>query len=218
MNRKCATMIVTALGMAMATETWAAVSYSYETDAPSYDASSGAAMVNVYLHETLTSGSTSLLTAEGGIYGGGFRIDLLSGGGVKLNAFAANPALTGSGSASISDTVMSALATIPLGAPSGPTADGSGRILLGSVTLIPGGGGTSPATFALERIDNLGGNTLTYTNNYDLDFDSASPAFLGATGQATFTVAVPEPGHVALFAMAGMLLGSRRKVGWGRSR
>ena len=211
-------MIVTALGMAMATETWATVSYSYVTDASSYDASGGSATVKVYLQETLTSGSPSLLAAEGGIYGGGFKVDLLSGGGVKLNTFAANPVLTGPGSSTIGDTVMSALATIPLGAPSGPTADGSGRILLGSVTLIPGGGGSSPATFALERIDNLGGNTLTYTNNYDMDFDLAAPAFLGATGQTTFTVAVPEPGSIALALTAGLLcLRRSRRQDWRHS-
>lgn len=54
---------------------WGDVTYRYVTDLPSYESlPNGAVTVRVYLEETVTGGSASLLLAEHGLSGAGFRL------------------------------------------------------------------------------------------------------------------------------------------------
>lgn len=191
----------------------AAITYSYETDAAVYDVSSGSATVNIYLHETLTDGSTSLLATENGLLGYGFSVVRSSGDGAYFSAITSNTAAFGglvsphltTGSASLSDNV-------PLTSANGPVPDGSGLIFLGRITLALNETGSAPTSFTLRRDNDLGGNTGTFTNFYDIDFDSVEPEFAGATGSATFTV-VPEPTAITLLALGGMGILRRRRRG-----
>src|SRR5258708_3751964 len=62
-------------GMAMTPALHAAVVYEYVSDQPSYTVSPGTFVnVLVYLRETLTAGSQSLITSDGGLFGAGMPL------------------------------------------------------------------------------------------------------------------------------------------------
>ena len=64
-------------GMAMTTTaSRGAVVYQYVADQPAYTTNTAGSFVNVlvYLKETLTNGSTSLITSDGGLFGGAMTL------------------------------------------------------------------------------------------------------------------------------------------------
>src|SRR5258706_2641247 len=62
-------------GMAMTPALHAAVVYEYVSEQPSYTASPGTFVnVLVYLRETLSGGSQSLITTDGGLFGAGMTL------------------------------------------------------------------------------------------------------------------------------------------------
>jgi hypothetical protein len=75
------------------------------------------------------------------------------------------------------------------------------------VNLTAGNGST---TFNLARYDNLGGNTLTNTNFFDLDFPQTGASYVAAQG-SSFVVAVPEPAGVAMLLIPLAVLIRRRR-------
>lgn len=192
-----------------------AVSYSYVTDLPSYDVSTGSASVKIYLKETLTGGSASLLgaDAENGLFGAGFKASRTAGADVTITGFDPNTSLFG-GSVILGPTpatIFKASVSTDILDASGPMPDGDGKTLLGTLNLGWAGTDSGAATFALERYDDSGFNTLSFTNGYDLDFNSADPAFNGATGITTFMTAVPEPASLGLLIGSCFLLARRRR-------
>jgi len=229
-------------GVAMVPAVHAAVVYDYVTDQSSYQAAKAGDVVNVkiYLKETLSGGSTSVIAGDGGLLGAGFSVSRLSTNlppnpavfitdaatGVKANltdfggpggVFGAN----GSGSASPTDVSLSeAIApTAPTGVVPGNTGGGvspsiANEVYLGSVNITAGDGATS---FALKIFNPGGGNTLT--NNHFLDMDlgntdsSQGPTFPGVGSKvATFTVSlVPEPTSLGFVLGIGVLGLARRR-------
>jgi hypothetical protein len=192
----------------------AAVSYSYTTDQANYDATPGTPVtVKLYLLETLTQGSTSVINADGGMLGVGMRVTR-SGGQSALGPVTFN-GTDFAGPTNVESTAATARFTEAIAAQAGTPGvkvnnggaanQKANGVYLGTVSVT---GGTDPGvtTFALGTYDNLGGNSLTLNNFYDVDFTSANPAFTGASAAAaqTFTVTVvPEPTFAGIALVAG---------------
>jgi hypothetical protein len=227
-------------GLAMVPAVHAAVVYDYVTDQNSYQAAKAGDVINVkvYLKETLTGGSTSVIAGDGGLLGAGFSATRLStnlppnpsvfvtdaatGTKPNLTDFGGPGAVAGAngaGSPTATDVSLSeAIApTATTGVVPGNTGGGvspsiANEVYLGSLNITSGPGTT---TFALKVYNSGGGNTITNGNFYDLDFNSTSPAFTGVGSKApTFTVTappVPEPASFGLVLGVGMLGLARRR-------
>lgn len=197
--------------------------YQYVTDQTAYSGS-GSVSVNVFLQETVTGASTSLLNQTQGLLGYGFYIKQTGGpssgqsllGSVTSQApWTAFP--TQSSPIDLPPNSIDYFNAQTL--PTTPTttgtivAPGVRRILLGSVSVSAG----ALTTFTLQSLThspglsaNAGadGNTLTLptSGSYDLDLggtqsgSAGSQTFIGAdAASSTFTVAaVPEPASVVL--------------------
>src|SRR5262249_51571044 len=136
------------------------VTYQYVTDTPTVAASSGAATVNVFLQETLTNNSSSLInpvagTQNNGLFGAGLALTVTGGSGtisnLTLNQSAISSGGFGPNSATFDITKIETggktgglLESVATGSTSGPLAsqvsnDGKGnvvnRILLGTATI-----------------------------------------------------------------------------------
>jgi len=219
------------LGLAPATG--AAISYRYVTDSPTYSAGPGALVpVKVYLQETLTGGSHSLLVGDGGLFNAGAAV-----------GYAALPGSEGNGSpATLStfafDTSDFSGLTAQNVAPDGSSLDfqegvggsasfgpmgiisAAGRIqFLGTLTVEAGGAG-NVSTFSLGQ-DGGSGNTITFKNAFDLDFNGDGTAADGNTytwtgtdgAVSNFTVAAtPEPSTPGLLAIAASAFLARRRA------
>lgn len=224
MNKRIlASVVGTLAGLGVVNEAQAARMYSYVTDSASYNATPNqATAVKFYLQELLTGGDTSLINSENGVFGVGLKV-VRSGGGPTTpsilgtlapnNADFGGPGSKNEGAATLAFSIAIA-PTATSGVRPGNTAGGTettpaNRIFLGTVQMTAGSGpGTT--SFSLQPFDNLGGNTLTNTNGYDLDFSSTNPAFTGASANPTsFSVnVVPEPaglGLVGVACVAGLL-------------
>jgi hypothetical protein len=189
------------------------ITYQYVTDQTTYSAVNAGDTVTVqlFLQETLTNGSTSIINTDNGMFGAGVGIN--QSGTIPANATKAtdinfnNAAITAGGFGAVnsfdlkntaSDGSNTALSeSIGLGQPSGPQAtlfSNSGgtivnRVLLGTATLQAGAVGTS-TTFQITSLFNspnssLGngneGNTLTVNSGFDLDSDNNNFNGGGAT-------------------------------------
>src|SRR5258706_1491245 len=172
-------------GMAMTPALHAAVVYEYVSEQPSYTASPGTFVnVLVYVGETLTGGSTSLIASDGGLFGAGMTL-LRSATGLPsspssfvTDATGFTPATAdfggpapftgadGQGSPSalgIAFTVAVA-PTKPTGTPLGNTGGGvspsiANEVYLGTVKIFAGN--TGPTTFNMRFHDVGNGNTIT---------------------------------------------------------
>jgi hypothetical protein len=223
-------------GLALVPATHAAVVYDYVTDQSSYTAAKAGDVINVkvYLKETLTGGSTSVIAGDGGLLGAGFSVTRLSANlpptpatfvtdatGVKSNTAdfggpGAVAGANGSGSPTATDISLSeAIApTATTGVVPGNTGGGvspsiANEVYLGSFNITAGSGSTA---FAVKIYNAGGGNTITNGNFYDLDFNNASPAFTGVGSKtATFTVDVPEPTSLGFVVGIGLVGLSRRR-------
>jgi len=231
--------------IATATTAKAAISYQYVT---SVVGSSGGTFtatqagqsitVNIYLQETLTAGSSSLITANGGLGGFGLQLKTTSGSGTTINSAPTfNSAFNGpapeynpSGSATTQSYLAAASPSAGVQLGSG-TGAGANEILLVSTTLTAGAAGTT-TVFQLQNGGFYGAGETT-TQNGDFDLDSTNnqsgnglitggATYTGAAtpigGYYTFTVtvaAVPEPSSVILtgLAFAGLaFVGYRRRT------
>ncbi len=211
-------------GMVMAGTARAAVVYEYVPDQPSYQINGAGGFVTVllYLKETLTNGSTSLINGDGGMLSGGIGVSRLStnlpaspsvlvtdASGVTRNtADFSGPGgvngVNGDGNPSATDLTFNEAIGPPPAVPpqTGNTGGGAApsvanEIYLGSIK-VQGGTQSGTTTFALRVHDNVFyGNTVTRGNFYDLDIDNnggATPVYSGAQDKTnSFTVTVNVP-------------------------
>ncbi len=180
------------------------LTYQYFTEASSYTAVTGAPLtVNLYLRETATNGSASLILGNGGLAGAGVYVT--QSGVVPANAttISAVNDQTGTGgnfaggfaSAKFDATRARLLETTSFSAAGGPlgtavtVGDTTTRsVFLGSLTLTAGAQDTT-TTFTVQTYRNaptgtFGGNgvnsnTLTF-NNPPFDLDVTNNAELGS--------------------------------------
>jgi hypothetical protein len=209
----------------------AGVIYQYVSDKPVYSGFPGQVVnVNIFLQETVTGSSTSLLASEGGLFSGGFYV-VENGNSATITGLNPNPAFAGgflssnftATQARLSETESIFALTGVGGTVNGKVTD----VLLGTLTVKLGGAPSStsfliePYRFAPKGLfggSGVDGNTLSFLNNFDLDVTNSGgappPAFTGADAAppGSFDVAVPEPGTLALALVAAGGAGAVR--GW----
>jgi len=198
-------------GLPVATAS-AAVSYSYETDAATYDASLGTVHVQIFLRETLTDGSLSVIDGDGGLVGAGFQVVQTAGSGINFSTFKASASFDGPSKAAALPSATGN--TYLVSAFDSPVMNNAAaRIPLATIDFVPTAGAAN-AMFELARKSTfVGTNSLTATSFYDLDNDSDSPAFTGVGDSVTnFQISVPEPTALMSFALPMAFLMHRRRL------
>jgi hypothetical protein len=236
-----------ALGViALAGQANAAVSYSYVTDQANYNVAPGTTQtIRLYLRETLGNGDASVITGDGGLGGFGVQVNRAAAGSAKITGYDFNGAEFGAYPSAVSrpgvtdsNAKMSAGTFSPVfpGNTGGTFTDTSfappvigksvtspsvpNQVFLGNVYIALDAAAAPGATTtftALPYSTTSGGNTLTFNNQLDLDFNNTqAPVFTGAVNFPTnFTVtAVPEPTSAALLVLGGLgsLIRRRRSV------
>jgi len=213
--------------LAVAGQANAAISYSYVTDAPSYDATPGQTVtVKLYLLETLSAPSTSLIVQDNGLFGFGVQVNRTVGDSLVTNyanstdfPTAPNPKPVvppgGVPNWKFSQGIDASSANGVSPNNGGANARAS-AVFLGSVDVTAG---QANATFQLLPYSAGGGNSITNTNFYDLDANGVAPGpvYTGAAAGApnTFTIVVPEPtfaGVAMVLGAAGMLRRRRQQA------
>lgn len=219
----------------------AGVSYSYQTDSLTYSGAVGSTVtVNIYLVETLTNGSSSIITQKGGIFSAGAGVNQVNtttatgDATIGSNAFTFATAFSGPQAAYYNqgnNQNVEFIENRPTGSTSGPTPDSSGKVLLGSLAITVGSNATQYILTSLyndtingsnSQLGQTDGNTFTVPGSdggYDLDSTSNSSLYTGADAAPGFVftispAAVPEPSSMLLcgLAAAGMgYFGYRRR-------
>ncbi|MDB5173166.1 MAG: hypothetical protein JWM97_3314 [Phycisphaerales bacterium] len=227
---------VAAIGVTASHQANAAIVYSYVTDQTNYDvAQNTPVVVKLYLKETLSGGSTSLITSDGGMFAVGAEVQHASSAVAapsKITGQATNTSdFGGPTSNSIDASTDTAFFAIAIGTPPAPNVQlgntGGGaspntlanEIYIGTVTITAGGPGVNNySIIANSPAGGPGGNTLTKTG-YDLDLGQDPntdpvPGVVGAANSITpFTVTVtPEPASLGLLACGGLLALRRRRA------
>ena len=184
--------------------------YSYVSSQTVFTATAGQLLtLPVYLKETTTS--SSLIASDGGLFGAGFSIDVLTGGSTLtgIAGFAANfPGGGFSPSPSNTSTFLAGDNFVGATVTSGPVPNASGLIEIGTVNVTAGAAGTASAL----RLANYAypaatdGYTDTFDNSYNLDAPSTPPAFVGASTDPTILSIVVPGVTLPAPASCGMVL------------
>ncbi len=208
--------------------------YFYVAGQATYSGVTPGSTVNVpiYLQEVNSDASTnSLLVSEDGLFGAGVSVAYNSGDatttitGVSTNSGSPTTGfdnILDQSFASSSAAILEQVNTFPPdsdGVAAGPQINGISSVFLGTLTLAATPTPGQTTTFTVGRYDPVSGNSVTYTNGYDLD-DNADP--LGPPDAATlyndaaptnFSIitSVPEPASISLIALSAALLASRRR-------
>jgi hypothetical protein len=228
-----ALLAATAAATMIASSAQAAISYSYTIPSSSYSVQIGQSVtIPVYLQETLNGGSTSLINADGGVFGVGFLVNQTSGGTGTITGIAGSTTSNGANFAggtfstdpSDSTTHVGGLDLASFSAASGPMTNSSGQIEIGTVTIMPQSVGATNFVLANYKYPaTTGGYTITFGNGpgasqggFDLDVSqSGANAYTGASASPeTFTVtatAVPEPTVLSLAGIGAFGLVRRRR-------
>ena len=195
-------LIGVCMACGLAAKARASVVYTYVTDQSTYSGSAGSIVpVSIYLQETLTGGSTSLITGNGGLFSAGAAFDATNPGSgealVQSGTFVANSGFNGIVSPAYNQGTGNAANNLEINeniaVTSPPTAGvaltssstvGStttDKVLLGTINVKVGSASTSfnLTSLADESWGNGGGgfngNTLTAVNNIDLDSTNNVP-------------------------------------------
>jgi hypothetical protein len=217
-------VLVWALGAAQAR---ASVTYQYVTDQTSYTASTGTQVtVDVFLQEVLTGTSTSIITAEGGLFGAGFLVSQSAGQTGNLSTITTTSmkpnlnAVTGgtppgfgtAGQNSASPTTTTQIGELENAgtAATGPTptnitsVNGTtlattipNAILLGQFTITAGGAGTT-TTYQVQSYNHFSGATGNTLTEAGTDLDVSGTA---ADGVTTYTGADMPPALTYTFTV-----------------
>ena len=181
--------------------------------------------VDLYLQETLSDGSASVLRQTDGLLGFGVQVSLLSGSASFTNTtinttdFSGNAFQGPLGTSSVYFTA-SILPDAPDGVRMGNTGGGvspgtpANEVYLGSVTITPIPNAVS--VFSVGPMQPIGGNTLDNFGD-DLDITNAAPTYIGAADPGTrptvFVIVpfVPEPASAGIMVLAAMVLLPRRR-------
>lgn len=200
----------------------AGVSFSYEGIAASGSSLSqaGSQTINLYLVETLTNGSSSVLAAEQGLFGAGVAVVVSGGGGSTITGVNGNtqappagwngPTMAGYNSTAAGILDAAGANQSSSGYPNFNTAGGfsttsngvtTNGVFLGSITINVAASGAT--TFTVESIPDAGsavsgfqvaaGSDATYTNLNDYDLDSNSPGPAQPGSLYTYTGANQNP-------------------------
>jgi hypothetical protein len=188
------------------------ISYSYGTNQVTTNYNPGDPVtLDVYLVETL-SGSSSLITADGNLDGAAFKVVRTSGTAtISSVAFGAGfDAGAPFNTSSVTTTTATLNESTGFGSPGvGLSGD---HVKLGTITFSAPNVAGITSTFDLQRFNTVGGNTITRAS-HDLDKDSSSPAYTGATGLTQITIiTVPEPMSFGLLAIGLPFLAMRRRA------
>ncbi len=198
----------------------AAVEYRYVADYSIYYGDIGSQVtINLFIQETVTGASQSIIGKDGGIFGAAILVTRINGGDAKIfgtaddkkitpnvantpSGFGPNPTIVNQKPLTVDQTGLIINAdTLGGNGSDGPNiGGGSGagvnKIFIGSLNITVG---SNLTTFVLSNYG-LGLDTITQGGT-DLDFDG--PGYTGASnpvnGLFTFDVAaVPEPSSMAL--------------------
>lgn len=210
------------------------INYTYVAEPQSGSISFGASnVINLYLDETLTAGSTSVIQADYGLYSAGVAfVERPGGTGVTVTAVTANTQpepkgfannditridTSGVGASMFDITAHDAVAGVFPTSTSTVGSTTTNLYLLGNVTLNISA--SASAAFDVESLHDAPTNVGVYDagmNGVTLDFNGADmdiggPGIgTGANGHAT-TFAVPEPAATALFGLGALGLVLRRR-------
>lgn len=216
----------------------ASVDYRYIADQTSYAGLPGTLVtVNLYLQETVTGASTSLIFKEGGLFGAATVVTRINTGNATIfgsslvnndfkiapntaaspNGFGPTPTIVSQAPANNSQSGLIVNADVPGNGADGPKFSSGGpgvrTVLLGTLNITVG---TKTTTFAVSDY----GPTNATVTQLGTDLDATSPTHNGASdpiaGIFTFRVvnAIPEPTSIALsgFLACGMCyVGYRRR-------
>jgi hypothetical protein len=203
----------------------ASVTYQYVAGQGTYTTTQGNIIgVPIYLQETLTSGSTSLITAGNGLFCGGFAITLQSGSTAGIGSlsgatasfpggyFVLDSTTAGSTSSQRGDNIAGNL-TGPGGEP-----NVNGLVLLGTAYIQASSVAAGVATFSVGAYSpGNGGYTQTFTAPtapyyYDLDLNNngtaSGPPVYNAAGSSSFEVVTIVPEPTSIQCLAGGLAAS----------
>jgi hypothetical protein len=200
-------LLLTLCWVGLAMPARAAIVYEYVTDQQNYTVNPGqTATVKIFLQETISGNSTSLIAAENGLYGSGFFINQVgvSPTGAKsslITAVAGNPTSTQNpvpngfdGFTTPTVNTAGTQATVVeqvnfsnnTGGPSGTTNGGSvspdktvTRVFVGTLTLAAGDA-SSTTTYTIQSYKyapaGSSGNTLSFNSGLNLDAATGDPS------------------------------------------
>jgi hypothetical protein len=211
----------------------AALTYSYAFDQASYTVGQGQTVsVPVYFQESVSSPDVSKLATQNGLGAASVLLELTSGAGVQITGIAPNPLFdgivnpdpdpppfpVGTAYSLYATTLDPLLASDPIpthGILPTETPAGSDiwRVLLGSFSFTASGNPGDSATFQ-ATMPNTTSDVATWDALYGADpsFDVlANGDGLITSPEVSFTI-VPEPGSLALSALAGLALAARRRA------
>ena len=223
-------LIALALAVSAPATARASITYQYVSDQTSYNVNVGSTItVNLYIQETLTGGSTSLIVQDGGMFAAAIGVNRSTGtAAANITAIKENTGApwTSGSFAFGADNFTAGTAQLGvqspgfLGTASNINPDSTGKILIGTLTITGAAAGTN--TFNLTQYNTGGGNTVTAGASnptsgsaFDLDFTNNNSPATGGQPPATysgandnpfsFTVvvaAVPEPSSMVLCGLA----------------
>ena len=218
----------------------AAVSYSYIADSTTYSGAVGSQVtVNLFLLETLTSGSTSFINSKGGLTNAGAAVNVVgtlggtaaqipNAGYTPSSAFP-GPLLTfyNQGTTPAKSNNLEFTEAVTSGSVAPDVTSSS--IFLGKLLVTVGSGSTTYILTSLgndtitnssggnSQLGQVNGNTLTQLPapfGTDLDVTQQG-VFTGANASPGFTFkvnATPEPASMGLLGLCALSLLARRRV------
>jgi hypothetical protein len=229
-------MTAMAVGAMFASVAHGSVIYSYVTGAVGSGSTSAQTtsfttspstpvVIPIYLQETLTNGSTSVINGDGGLFGAGCSVTQSTAGTGYITATAG---ASGIDAGTFSSSINGAATFMQFGEYENLTnagngigittnaVTGGGQIQIGSVTIDPTVAGTYsyqlawynyPATSDSQSTATVAGDTLDGSNG-----SVWTGAIASGAQSFTVTATVPEPASLSLLGFASLGLLIRRRA------